>query len=183
MLPGSSYHWISHNFCFICSDLITLLAPSIRHIALTHVRKSASTKQELKPYFWLITFFKIFPTHSKHHTTKREGGTNLLLAHMTNYDVIQLLEPELRSVYRDICVWKCWLKKVWVGMVHQRAIWDWTVPSDGESGLVCHGFLYSSDTIFDTTYKIKVLACVKSYTSFLTHGAAKGIELSITMAI
>ena len=38
--PGSSYHCISHSFCYIGLGLITL-APSIRHIKLAYARKTA----------------------------------------------------------------------------------------------------------------------------------------------
>ena len=85
ILHGSSYPFISHSFfTFIDPDLITLLAPFIRHAIfpiqeiLLHVCQ-AETKNVI-----LITFFKILPSQRMQYTTKRDGGTSLLLMHVTS---------------------------------------------------------------------------------------------------
>ena len=118
----SSYYCMSHSFLSISPGLITLSPASIRHIKHAYARKSTARAASRSQKY---NFDPIFSTQSKRFTAIHE---DLFIIYIWRYyDVIWLSDPELRSVYRDSCVWEYWINKmgrdsssrVHVGLVRQ----------------------------------------------------------------
>ena len=143
-----------HGGTTIPGTVLALFVPIWSHVKRHLLDTSHLPIQKNLPYVCqtgaenmiLITFFKIFPTQSMQYTNTCQGSTNLLLLHGP---------------------WEWWLKKkIWARMLHQRAIWGWSVRLAEQSHLTARASLfvmfYSSDDLFDASCKIKILVCAKS---------------------
>ena len=127
--------------------LITCKAPSFRYFTFAYTRKSAIRVPNRSWKYDFDHIFQDFPD-SEYAVYKHMSGQYQFIT--VTWAVGVVIEKN----------------NIWLRMLHQRAIWGWSVRLAEQSHLTARASLfvmfYSSVDLFDASCKIKILVCAKS---------------------